>query len=163
MTITIRAAELSDHEAIRETMSQPNAQANTLQLPFPSLEVWKKRLADLPVGDHMLVAEIDGKIVGNIGLHAAGKQMRRRHVAAIGMSVHDAYQHRGVGSALMKAALNLADNWLQYTRVELEVYTDNVAAIALYKKFGFVIEGTHVKDCFRDGEYVDSYSMARLR
>jgi L-phenylalanine/L-methionine N-acetyltransferase len=163
MTITIRAAEPTDYAAICENMSQPIAQANTLQLPFPSLEVWKKRLAEFPVGDHLLVADLDGKVVGNLGLYAAAKQMRRRHVGAVGMAVHDAYHGRGVGSALMAAAIDLADNWLQYTRLELEVYVDNVAAIALYQKFGFVIEGTHPKDSFRHGVYIDCLSMGRLR
>jgi putative acetyltransferase len=83
-------------------------------------------------------------------------------VASIGMAVHDAHQGRGVGTALMKAALDLADNWLQFTRIELTVYTDNVAALALYKKFGFEIEGTHKQYAFRNGVYVDAYAMARL-
>jgi RimJ/RimL family protein N-acetyltransferase len=46
---------------------------------------------------------------------------------------------------------------------ELEVYTDNEPAIQLYKKFGFTIEGTLAQFAFRDGQYVDSYTMARLR
>jgi len=163
MTIIIRAAEPSDYAAICETMAQPIARTNTLQLPFPSLEMWKKRLAEFPVGDHFLVADVDGKVVGNLGLHAAGKQMRRRHVGSVGMAVHDAFHGRGVGSALMTAALDLADNWLQYSRLELEVYIDNVGAISLYQKFGFVVEGTHPKDSFRNGIYIDCLSMGRLR
>ena len=144
-------------------MAQPRAYSGTLQVPMPSAEMWRKRLAELPAGDHTLVAEVDGKVVGNIGLHAIPKSRRRAHAAAIGMAVHDAYQGKGVGSALMQAALDLADNWLQFTRIELTVFTDNVAAVALYKKFGFVIEGTHKQYAFRNGEYTDSYSMARLR
>ena len=161
--ITIRAAEPDDYEGICEAMSQPIAQANTLQLPYPILEMWKKRLADTSPHDKNLVAIVDGKIVGNLGLHPASKALRRRHVGAVGMAVHDAYHRRGVGSALMTAAIDLADNWMQYTRLQLEVYTDNHAAIALYKKFGFVIEGTHPKDSFRQGEYIDCYSMGRLK
>ena len=61
------------------------------------------------------------------------------------------------------AALDLADNWLGVIRVDLKVYTDNEAGIALYEKFGFEIEGTHRRDAFRNGEYVDTYSMARLQ
>lgn len=163
MNITIRATEPADYDAIRETMAQPIAYAGTLQLPMPSAEMWKKRLAEFPVGDHSLVAEVDGKVVGNIGLMAAPKSRRRAHVASLGMAVHDAWQGRGVGTALMKAALDLADNWLQFTRIELTVYTDNVAALALYKKFGFEIEGTHKQYAFRNGVYVDAYAMARFR
>jgi putative acetyltransferase len=59
--------------------------------------------------------------------------------------------------------LDLADNWLDLTRIELSVYTDNAAGIVLYEKFGFEIEGTHRRYAFRNGEYVDAYSMARVR
>jgi putative acetyltransferase len=68
-----------------------------------------------------------------------------------------------VGTTLMEAAVDLAENWLNIGRIELEVFTDNVAALALYQKFGFVIEGTLRDFAFRDGRYVDSYLMARLR
>jgi putative acetyltransferase len=79
------------------------------------------------------------------------------------MAVRDDWQGKGVGTALMQAGIDLADKWLNLTRLELEVYTDNEAAIRLYKKFGFVIEGTLVRFAYRDGQFVDVYAMARLR
>ena len=79
------------------------------------------------------------------------------------MAVRDDWQGKGVGTALMEAVLDLAENWLNLTRIELSVYTDNAAGVALYKKFGFEIEGTHRSYAFRNGEYVDAYSMARMR
>jgi putative acetyltransferase len=63
----------------------------------------------------------------------------------------------------MQAAVDLAENWLNLSRIELEVYTDNAAGLALYQKFGFEIEGTLRDYAFRDGQYVDSYLMARIR
>ena len=47
-------------------------------------------------------------------------------------------------------------------RLELTVYTDNAAALRLYRKFGFDIEGTHRGFALRDGVFVDAYAMARL-
>ncbi len=79
------------------------------------------------------------------------------------MAVRDDWQGKGVGSTLMQAALELADSWLNLTRLELEVYTDNVSAVRLYEKFGFVNEGTLRRYAFRDGVFVDAYMMARLR
>ena len=78
------------------------------------------------------------------------------------MSVRDDRQRRGAGSALLRAAIELADGWLNYQRLELSVYTDNLAAMHLYRKFGFAIEGTCRAYAFRDGGYVDAYQMARL-
>jgi len=160
--ITIRRAALSDAEAIQATFASPKAMAGTLQVPFPSVEKWRKWLAELPADDFVLVAEIAGEVVGNLGLHPAAKSPRRRHAGGIGMSVRDDWQGRGVGSALLAAALDLADNWLNYTRLELTVYTDNAAAQALYRKFGFDIEGTLRSYAFRNGRFIDAYTMARL-
>jgi putative acetyltransferase len=77
--------------------------------------------------------------------------------------VHDDWQGKGVGTAFMLAAVDMADKWLNLTRLELEVYTDNESAVRLYKKFGFEIEGMMKRFAFRDGEYVDVYAMARFR
>jgi putative acetyltransferase len=63
----------------------------------------------------------------------------------------------------MRAAVGLADRWLNLERLELEVYTDNEPAVRLYQKFGFAIEGTLARYAFRDGRYADAYLMARLR
>lgn len=163
MTLLIRHAEPGDYEGMRDVMSQPRALAGTLQLPFPSLELWKKRLAEQKDTDKVLVAVIDGRIVGNLGLHPAATQLRRRHAYSLGMAVHDDFVRRGVGSALMAAAIDLADNWMQIQRLELTVYVDNSAALALYRKFGFEIEGTHKRYGFRNGTFTDSYTMARVR
>ena len=78
------------------------------------------------------------------------------------MSVRDDWHGRGVGTALMAAAIDLADNWLNYRRLELTVYTDNAAALALYRKFGFAIEGTLKDYAFRGGVFIDAYTMARI-
>lgn len=160
--IVVRRAEPGDAEAIHATFSRPNAIAGTLQIPYPSVEMWRKRLAEFPPEDYLLVATIAGEVVGNLGLHAASKSPRRRHVGHIGLAVGDDRQRRGVGTALMTAAIELADNWLNFQRLELSVYTDNLAALALYRKFGFAIEGTCRGYAFRDGQYVDVYTMARL-
>jgi putative acetyltransferase len=160
--IRIRRAHPDDAEAIMAVFSSPRAMAGTLQLPYASAELWRKRLADQGQEDFSLVAEVKGEVVGNLGMHPAGRA-RRRHAAGIGMAVRDDWQRRGVGTALMRAAIDLADNWLNYHRLELTVYADNAAALALYRKFGFVVEGTLVDYAYRNGRYVDTCTMARLR
>jgi putative acetyltransferase len=73
------------------------------------------------------------------------------------------WQGKGVGSALLGAIVDLADNWLNVFRLELTVYVDNERAIALYRKFGFETEGTHKAYALRAGQYVDALFMARIR
>lgn len=160
--ITVRHTEPSDFRALHKIFLQPRAVHGTAQLPFPSAESWRKRLENPPPGFYSLVACAEGEVVGHLGLHASANP-RRRHVASIGMAVRDDWQNKGVGSALMQAVTELTDHWLNLTRLELEVYTDNVPAIRLYEKFGFVREGTHRQYAFRDGIFVDAYAMARLR
>ena len=58
---------------------------------------------------------------------------------------------------------DLVDSTALSTRIELEVYTDNVAGVALYTKYGFEIEGTCHRYAFRDGQYVDAHIMARIK
>jgi putative acetyltransferase len=164
MAITVRHIEPSDYEAVQHIFKGPNVIRGTLQLPFPSAELWRKRLAEPPEGLFNLVACVEGgEVVGNLGLHTSPNRPRRRHVGQIGMAVRDDWQGKGVGTALMQAAIDLADKWLNLRRLELEVFVDNTAAIRLYEKFGFAIEGRLVDFAFRDGQYVDTYIMARLR
>ncbi|MCW2924441.1 MAG: family acetyltransferase YhhY [Thermoleophilia bacterium] len=162
--VRIRAAEPEDIEAISATMDDPGVIGGTLQVPFTSV---KQRRDHFNFGDphvrFLVAVPVDGdEPIGNIGLHR-NTRPRRIHTAGLGMSVRDSWQGRGVGSALMAAAVDVADNWWQVTRIHLEVFADNAPAIALYRKFGFEVEGTLRKDAFRDGELVDSLVMARLR
>ena len=163
MNIEIRRAEPGDYKALQQVHAQPKAMRGTLQLPFPSEDMWKKRLEGIGDDMHALVACVEGEIVAMAGLHLFPKSPRRRHVGYVGMAVHDKWHAKGVGTALMKALIDLADNWLNLSRIELNVYTDNEPALRLYRKLGFEIEGTQKKYAFRDGEYVDSYCMARVR
>lgn len=159
----IRRTEPSDYEAVARIFSGPKAVWGTLQLPFPSAEAWQRRLADPADGLFSLLACARDEVVGQLGLHTFPIYPRRRHVGQIGMAVRDDWQGKGAGSALMQAAVDLADKWLNLSRLELEVYTDNEPGIRLYKKFGFVIEGTLKRFAYRDGTYVDAFGMARLR
>ena len=162
MNLTIRRAEPSDYEGMHKIFTGLKVIRGTLQLPYPSAEIWRKRLEAPPEHVFNLVACDGDEIVGQLYLQTSPRP-RRKHAGQIGMSVRDDYQGQGVGSALMQAAVDMADNWLNLLRLELEVFTDNEPAVRLYKKFGFVIEGTHKQYGFRDGDYVDVYAMARFK
>ena len=165
MTITIRRARIDDAAAIARLMDDPAVYPGLMQMPYVGEEAQRARLADGLVpgkADVLLVAERVGEIVGSSGLHPAGPSPRRRHAMVIGLSVRADAQGQGVGSALMQAMCDYADRWLGLLRVELTVYVDNAAAIKLYRKFGFEIEGRFRGYAMRDGHLVDAFSMARI-
>ena len=149
-TWTLRRARPTDAEAFARMMQEHEVFRQLLQLPFPDAELWRNRLSsqNAPNSPELhLVAEVQGEVIASAGLHPVGAQLRRRHVMALGMSVATPWQGRGVGSALM---------------TELCSYADNLPAQALYRKFGFELEGRQRAFALRDGEYVDSLMMARL-
>ncbi|MGH6998617.1 MAG: GNAT family N-acetyltransferase [Phenylobacterium sp.] len=157
--ILIRASEPEDIADLTEVLNQPRAVWGTMQFPFTSVAERRRKYEGRP--DTHLVAEIEGKVIGTLGL--VRNEGRRGHAATLGMAVHDAYAGRGAGTALMAAIVEQADRWLNVQRLELFVWTDNVRAIALYERFGFEREGVFRSYAWRDGAYVDAISMARLR
>ena len=156
-----RPSREGDIDQIRQIYAEPTNYAATLQLPYPSLDLWQKRLSTLPEGSFSLVACRADEVLGQLGIEVH-KNPRRRHAANLGMAVKSSARRQGVGSALVAAGVDLAERWLAVRRIELEVYTDNVAAIGLYKKFGFVVEGTLRQYAFRNGETVDVHVMSRI-
>jgi putative acetyltransferase len=128
MDIIIRRAEPVDAEAIQKVYNGPKAIWGTLQLPYPSAEIRRKQLAEPPEGVFHLLACVVGEVVGHLGLTTYPHSPRRRHVGALGMAVRDDWQGKGIGTALMQAVVDLADKWLNLSRLELDVYTDNEPA-----------------------------------
>ncbi len=159
--IIIRALNAeADISAWTSIHNQRAVASGTLRIPFTPDSLWKQRF-DANRMERILVAEIDGRVVGGAGFEVY--LGRRHHSGTFGMGVDVEFQGQGVGSALMAAIVDLADNWYNLRRLELEVHADNAAGIALYKKFGFEVEGLYRKYSYRNGEFVDALPMARIR
>lgn len=159
--LVIRAAEPGDAEALAFLLNLPGFRHGTMRLPFETVDTVRGRLSRSKSAGGHIVAVIDGTIVGSASLDVG--EGRRRHVGSIGLGVHDAYTRRGIGTSLLEALLDVADNWLDLRRVQLDVFTDNAVAITLYERHGFAREGVKRCDGFRDGAHVDSLMMARLK
>ena len=163
MDYIIRPMELGDTAGFNALRRMPGVFENTTGLPSCRTADSEAFIAGLGPDDHNFVAVLDdGTVIGAAGLTVFSNP-RMRHVGSVGLYVHTDYQNQGVGTALMKVLLELADNWLMLVRVELEVFADNERAIHLYEKFGFEKEGLMRMSVVRDGQYQDNYKMARLR
>lgn len=82
-------------------------------------------------GNHYLVAEESGKIIGFIGLMAIGEEADITNVAVLSK-----YRNKGIGASLVEAILTLAKEE-KITKIMLEVRSSNEPAIHLYEKYGF--------------------------
>lgn len=161
--ITIRPATPDDADGFAAVFASRSASNGTLQHPYTSAEIWRARLSsNTTTRDCLFVAVVNGKIVGNAGIHSVSESPREKHVCGLGIGIAEPYQGRGVGRALMKTCLDFADHWANYSRVQLTVHADNARAIKLYESLGFQIEGRHRDYSFREGGYVDGMFMGRL-
>ncbi|WP_332697648.1 GNAT family N-acetyltransferase [Bosea sp. (in: a-proteobacteria)] len=159
--LLVRAARSDDLDALTALVNLPGFRAGTLRLPYQRSEVTRRWLENPDIDGLNIVAIRDGELIGQAGFERY--RGRRAHVAYIGIGVHDDHRGTGVGSALLGELVDAADNWFGLRRLELTVYADNAAAIALYRKFGFEPEGLLRAYAFRAGAYADALTMARLR
>jgi len=158
----IRETRADDAPGFAAVLADPGVCWATLQTPFGSVAAWRKRLAgNDPLRNASFVGVVGEEIVATCGLHGA-LSSRRQHVWSLGMSVRSDWQGRGVGERLMAWLMREAEA-RQVARVELDVFTDNTRAVALYEKFGFVSEGVQRLEAFREGAYADGRVMAKLR
>jgi len=159
--VVIRPVRPEDAEDVYELRLRPSVVDGTLALPSQRIEETRQRLANSGPDIHSFVAVVDGHAVGMVGLHVGVGKLR--HTASLGMMVHDRFQGQGIGRKLLAALLEIADSHLGLTRVELDVFPDNVRAIDLYERVGFEHEGRKRKAVWRHGEHQDILVMGRIR
>ena len=103
-----------------------------------------------------LVAMAGDQVIGMIHVEAS-----RHGFGEFGMLVDRDWRGRGVGAALVRAAIGLAREQGLH-KLSLEVFAHNAAGIALYRKCGFVEEGRRIRQYRRaSGELWDTIVMGQ--
>lgn len=168
MEVIIREAQPSDAAQIvayvNQLIEEPNSNLEMSPGEFMhTVEEEAGILAEFAASENSvyLVADVNGKIVGNLNCKGSNRKAIR-HAVTLGMSVDEAYRNQGIGSQLMACAIEWAKGTGIVKRIELAVFERNTIAIRLYLKFGFEIEGKRRKAGFRDGAYHDGLIMALL-
>ena len=105
------------------------------------------------------VAETPDGVVGRLSI-ARDHGPVSHHVAELGLMVAANQRRKGIGTALMEAAVKWARD-AGVTKLELHVFPHNRPAIALYRKLGFEEEGLRRRHYRIGGRYIDAILMAR--
>ncbi|MGB1204406.1 MAG: GNAT family N-acetyltransferase [Chitinophagales bacterium] len=106
----------------------------------------------------LLVAEIDGELIGNIDL-TGSKRIKMCHTAMVGMGIKEQWRNQGLGKILINCILEWAKKQSEIEIVWLNVYASNELGCYLYKNTGFEVSGI-VKDFFKsEAGYIDKIEM----
>ncbi|MEH7462311.1 GNAT family N-acetyltransferase [Bacillus thuringiensis] len=161
MEVTIRPVQIHDASAIHRICIQDAVLPYMVFLPSMRVDAMENRIRNLGSNQFEFVAELDGNVVGFVGLTQG--QGRRSHAGDLFIGVDSEYHNKGIGKALLTKVLGLTDNWLMLERVELGVLETNPGAKALYEKFGFREEGIKKGNLKANGKFVDEIMMSRFR
>ncbi len=66
--VSVRHAEPDDYRALHRIFSGSRVIEDTLQLPLPSAEMWRKRISEKPESIYALLACVEGEVVGDLTL-----------------------------------------------------------------------------------------------
>ncbi|PLZ00927.1 GNAT family N-acetyltransferase [Burkholderia sp. WAC0059] len=162
--VSIRAVATDDMTALADMMGLPGVRRDTLGVSYRTPESMRQWFEKQQNGNGMVgLVATAGDTSVPVGLAALTfRPPRRTHCASLLLCVHDDWQGRGIGGALLGALMECADRSFGLRRIELTVYVDNAPALALYRRAGFGIEGRARGYALRDGVYADVYRMARL-
>jgi len=163
-TLTIRKAKKEDAQEILGYLKKVGGESDNLTfgaegLPY-TVEQEEKVLESYyhSTSSVYLVGVVDGRIIctGNV---SSPTRERLSHKATIGISVLKEFWGLGVGTCLMNELIDFAKNSDKIEMLHLGVKSDNVNAIALYKKCGFEQIGVYPKFFKIDGVYYDEVLM----
>jgi RimJ/RimL family protein N-acetyltransferase len=160
---TIRSAEVGDAAALVALANEVGAEPGGWLITtsnWRSVNDERRYLRSIKRYPHaaVFVAEADEGVIGRLSV-GRDPHPASHHVADLGLMVAESHRRRGVGQALLEAAVVWA-RASGVSKLELHVFPHNAGAIALYDRFGFEREGYRKRHYRRPDGYVDAILMA---
>jgi len=162
--LLIREAMVEDARAVLDYVEDISGESDFLSFGPGEFEITEAEEKDFLRKCHDLdnqlyiVGLIDDTVVSTL-IFSAGRRPRVRHSGEFSMSVRKQYWGLGIGSLMLGTLIDWARGTRIVKKINLRVRTDNQRAIVLYKRKGFVIEGTIRREAFLDGKYFDHHWM----
>lgn len=164
LQLTLRPALPKDAEQVLAYLEQVAGESENLTagpgefgISLEQERVFLLHLLELPTS-LCLLAELEGEIVGALTF-SAEERPRVQHGGEFGMSVLRKHWNQGIGSRMLAYLVEWARQTHVIRKINLRVRVDNLPAIHLYEKYGFVQEGRRTREFYLHGQFIDVFLM----
>ncbi|MDQ2714430.1 MAG: GNAT family N-acetyltransferase [Chloroflexota bacterium] len=164
LRLTLRRAEPRDAEHVLAFLDQVAGESENItfgpgefEMSVEEERAFLQKGAESPTSLYV-IAEIGGGIAGTLTFNA-GKRPRIQHAGEFGTTVLRKYWNLGIGKHMLAYLIEWARQSGTIRKINLRVRVDNLPAIHLYEKYGFVQEGRITREFYLHGQFVDAYVM----
>ena len=164
LLLTLRPAEPKDAEQVLAYIEQVAGESENLTfgpgefgIGLDQERIFLQQAAETPTSLYLL-AEIESEIVGVLTF-SAEKRPRVQHSGEFGMSLLRKYWNLGIGGRMLSSLITWARQTRIIRKINLRVRVDNLSAIHLYEKYGFVREGRRTREFYLHGQFIDGFLM----
>ena len=166
--LLIREAEVEDAAALVSFLNRVSVETDFTSLDGDGILLTSEEMAIFlnkqASWDNQitLLAFLNDKIAGLVNI-TADQRKRVRHIGDLFIVIGKKYWNNGLGSFLLEEVVEWAQASDILRRLQLTVQTRNQAAVHLYQKHGFVIEGRQERGAYiEEGDFIDVYLLGRL-
>lgn len=134
---------------------EPKEQALTVQQIRKNITEWRKQKTS-----NIILCIFNGQFAGYVMLQG-NEASRTKHIVSIRIAIHESFKHKGLATAL----LNESENWARsnhISRIEATITVHNDAAISLFNKMKYKVEGTREKAVLLDGQFIDEVYYSKI-
>ncbi len=163
--LVISMAKVADAKELIEYMNSVIVESDNLSIGLGEFSMSIKeeenfiKKYDMSQNSVIIIGRVEGKIASVLMLTGSNKK-RFIHSVGLGISVRKEFWNLGIAKIMMEKAIDFAKDNIYIEQICLEVKSDNIVAVNLYKGFGFETYGVLKKAVKIDGRYFDLALMS---